>query len=166
MDDQLKELHETNGYYVSIQRIPDYNKVRVEYPSDIVRYPDSRGICIEYEVRDDHVYKNIDGNIASKLLSPEYACRLLIISDILFTCVKTGINSLLISNFDKSGNKIIDTMDLLDPPTSTEQQELEQSLKVIFRQMMVGSNCDNSLANKEIQEGYSLLLDVFRTGGF
>lgn len=167
MDSQLKVLHETNGYYVPIERMT-HNRIKVQYPSDIVRFPDSKVICIEYEIRDDHVYKNIDGAIASKLLSPEYCSRLLVIADILFTCVKLDINSLLISNFDKDGNKIDDTMKLLDPPESIEQQELEQSLKVIFKKLMVDSNsCENYLANtKEIQEGYSLLLDVFRTGGF
>jgi hypothetical protein len=168
MDNQLKDLHETNGYYVQINRIPLYNRVVVQYPCDIVRFPDSKVICIEYEIRDDHVFKKIDGAIASKLLTPEYCSRLLVIADILFTCVKLEINSLLISNFDKDGNKIDDTMKLLDPPESIEQQELEQSLKVIFKKLMVDSSgCENYLANtKEIQEGYSLLLDVFRTGGF
>lgn len=168
MDTQLKELHETNGYYVQIERIPEHNKIRVQYPSDIVRNPDSKGVCINYEIRDGHVYKNIDGAIASKLLTPEYASRLLVIADILFTCVKLDINSLLISNFDKNGNKIDDTMKLLDPPESIEQQELEQSLKVIFKKIMVkDKHCENYLENtKEIQEGYGLLIDVFRTGGF
>lgn len=168
MNTQLKELHETNGYYVPINRSPNENWITAQYPTDIVRNPNSKVTVVDYHIDDEHVYKSINKSIPSKLLSPSYARRLLIIADILFTCVKLDINSLLISNFDKDGNKIDDTMSLLDPPESIEDQELEQSLKVIFKKMMVDSrNCDNYLANtKEIQEGYSLLVDVFRTGGF
>ena len=77
-------------------------------------------------------------------------------------------NLRLIRYYSNYGNKIEDTMQLLDPPESIEQQELEQSLKVIFKRLMVDNkSCENYLANtKEIQEGYSLLIDVFRTGGF
>lgn len=168
MDNQLKELHRTNGYYVPIYQLPSGNGIEVQYPADIVRDPDAKGSTIEYSIHDGHVYKSVDSNIPSKLWSPDYCCRLLVIADILFTCVRLGINSLLVSNFDKNGNKIEDTIQLLDPPESIENQELEQSLKVIFKKMMVDNrDCEEYLGiTKEIQEGYSLLVDVFRTGGF
>lgn len=167
MDSQLKELHDQNGYYVGITKSPKLNKISVEYPADIIRFPESEPIEISYEIGDGYVYKEGHDKQLVKFKAPPYACRLLVITDILFSCINLGINSLLLTNFKDDETILIDTIDLLDPPENSEQQLFEEQLKVIFRQMMVGNNCSNYLANaEEIQEGYELLLNVFRTGGF
>ncbi len=176
MDDQLKDLHETNGYYVGIHKLVNHNKVRIEYPSDIVREPDSKPLINTYEISDniiDHefhayIYKyDKDNTVPSKLKTPIYAARIVVISDILFTCVKLSLNSLLITNFNADGEKVEDTMQLLDPPESINEQELEQNLKVIFHQMMEGNSSCNFLVDAgDVMEGYELLLNVFKTGGF
>ena len=167
MDDQLKDLHETNGYFVGIYRDEHTNSIKIEYPNDIIRDPNSKPTYTIYEILDNYVYKyNGDSDVANKIKSPIYAARLLVISDVLFTCVKLGLNSLLIINFDEKGNRVDDTMQLFDSPISKDDKELEQNLKVIFKQMMAGNTCNFLVDAGNVMDGYDLLLDVFRTGGF
>ena len=67
----------------------------------------------------------------------------------------------------KNGDRIDETFNLLDPPTSADEIEKEKKLRALFQAMTDGQTECYSLAKTEnIEEGCQLLVDIFRMGGF
>lgn len=173
MEIQLKELHETNGYFVPITRIEDANAISIEFPPDIISKVPTPSITIMYEIGDGVVQKYNGSDMLSrptKIKVPSYASRCLIIADIIFNCMEIGVSSVLITNFKANGDKLddeYDTFDLLDGPELPEDISKEKSLKNILQAMINGqTECHSLSVAEDIEEGYELLLEVFRMGGF
>lgn len=174
METQLKELHETHGYYVPVARSSDVNGISLEIPPNILGMHREPAVDIFYEVSEGRVDKYMrsdDLSQPTRLKVPNYVARCIIMADIILTCLKCDVSSALITNFDRNGHKIddldFDTFDLLDGPELSEDAEKEETMKKVMRAMLAGRpECPALAKAGGVDDGYQLLLDVFRTGGF
>lgn len=171
MEEQLKELHETHDYFVSVMKCKDSNSIIVQLPSNIIDEQQIDGLEVVYTISEDTIIKSRGSQVIGSIQVPKYLSRCMVIADLILICLRFNISSLLITCFDDDGRKINDpnfeTYDLMDVPDSIEDQEKEKSMKRVFKAMLNGrTDCPQMSKAANVEDGYELLLQVFRSGGF
>ena len=131
---EIKKLLRESDYVPIVQRMGDGCILTLPHP--VLRTPLIPRLTQGYAIKrdgDTGIYYNTSLSPTEKFMSvPEYAIRLLVMVEIVSLCKKVPIAVELLHYVDEDGGPLSAMEEILDPPSSEEEQNREGFLKGLF----------------------------------
>jgi hypothetical protein len=132
--EEVKKLLRESDYVPVVQRMGDGCILTLPHP--VLRTPLIPRFTQGYAVKrgsETGLYYNTSISPTEKFMSvPEYAIRLLVMVDILSLCKKVPISLDLLHYVGEWGEPLSAMEEIIDPPSSKEEQAMEGFLKGLF----------------------------------
>lgn len=175
MLNSIREFHVKHGYYLLTEKLEKESGLRLVLPQNVLVGGLGEAVAIKYTIvpnNDDYVtitksLENCPALIPVQRSVPSYAARVAIVADLTFTCIQNNYDTQLLVSFDENGNMLENeqTYFLLQEPTTQEHKAKELSFRKVFESLAHGKECSTLARATGVEEGYLLLLEIFREGG-
>ena len=162
----LKLFFQENDYIVRVCKVLNSNGCIASFPSNFMIDPPSLEDFSLYLIEEDGVgYMNGKNSVDTIISCPRYAARMLIFQDILFETLRLNIPLQMITFYDDEDNELehnSSLVDILEAPTTSDEQKLEDKLADIFYKSYPTFIEDLTPLAKEkgVEEGYKALRQI------
>ncbi len=175
---EVKKFFKKNEYYVRVSSSFDKLSCIAEFPARTVIKPWIDGKTSLYSIETKGItyfsssFPSVDTDLDlieeknKQLDCPTYSRRIIIFSDIVTNAARVGLTASFIFFTDSNGDELSEEcsfIDILDPPETEEDKDLEVALADLFYRGLQDPTADytKEAEQRSVGSGYKLLTNPF-----